>query len=114
MGNCPPSENPWILSPCGVCARQALGRSYHQLWYHVSTRGFTNPNYLSTPLFDPQGSEIKIALDRFRNITYELVRVTVIEDNFAPGVRALLEYEDPTSDYCGLTAIQYQGEIIQW
>ena len=38
----------------------------------------------------------------------------VTEDQWAPGVRPRLDYEDLASDFYGLTAIQYQGEIIQW
>ena len=38
----------------------------------------------------------------------------VIEDHLAPSVRAPLEFEDRTSDNYGLTAIQYQGEEVQW
>ena len=38
----------------------------------------------------------------------------VIEDHLVPSVSAPLEFEDRTSDNYRLTAIQYQGEEIQW
>jgi len=40
--------------------------------------------------------------------------VEVTEDLFKDGSRPSLEFEDPSSDFYGLTAIQYQGEIILW
>jgi len=40
--------------------------------------------------------------------------VEVTEDYFEDGSRLNLEFENPTSEFYGLTAIQCQGEIIFW
>jgi hypothetical protein len=59
-GNCPPSENPWISSPCENCVRGTLARRHHQLRCQVSTRGLTYPNYLSHPLSIPKETNSKL------------------------------------------------------
>jgi hypothetical protein len=39
---------------------------------------------------------------------------TDVEDHFEDGSRPISEFQDPALDFHGLTAIQYQGDIIQW
>lgn len=66
------------------------------------------------PPFDPQRNEDEIAAEYHLQIHCDSVWVEVTEDHFKDGRCPNLEFEDPALDFYGLTAIQYQGEIIQW
>jgi len=67
------------------------------------------------PPFDPQWNEEEIAMERLQQVHIDSVDVEVTEDLFKiDGSRPPLEFEDPSSDFYGLTSIQYQGEIILW
>ena len=66
------------------------------------------------PPFDPQRNEDEIAAEQHLQIHCDSVWVEVTEDHFKDGRCPNLEFEDPALDFYGLTAIQYQGEIIQW
>jgi len=53
-------------------------------------------------------------MERLQQVHIDSVDVEVTEDLFEDGSRPPLEFEDPSLDFYGLTAIQYQGEIILW
>jgi hypothetical protein len=74
--------------------------------------------------FDPRWNEEEIAMTRLQQVHNDSVDVEVTEDLLdidpfaAPHTsRCHTPYpifEDPSSEFYGLTAIQYQGEIILW
>ena len=64
--------------------------------------------------FDPQWNEEEIATERLQQVHIDSVDVEVTEDLFEDGSRPPLEFEDLSSDFYGVTTIQYQGEIILW
>ena len=74
--------------------------------------------------FDPRRNEEEIAMTRLQQVHIDSVDVEVTEDLLdidpfaAPHTsRRHTPYpifEDPSSEFYGLTAIQYQGEIILW
>ena len=67
------------------------------------------------PPFDPQRNEEEIAWERLQQVHIDSVEVEVTEDLFdIDGSRPNLVFEDPSSEFYGLTTIQYQGEIIFW
>jgi len=53
-------------------------------------------------------------MERLQQVHIDSVDAEVTKDLFEDGSRPPLEFEDPSSDFYGLTAIQYQGEIILW
>jgi len=54
-------------------------------------------------------------MERLQQVHIDSVEVEVTEDLLdIDGSRPPLVIEDPSSDFYGLTAIQYQGEIILW
>ena len=67
------------------------------------------------PPFDPQRNEDVIAGERFQQVICDSVEVEVTQDLFGiDGSAPYTVFEDPASEFYGLTAIQYQGEIIFW
>ena len=74
--------------------------------------------------FDPRRNEEEIAMTRLQQVHIDSVDVEVTKDLLdidpfaAPHTsRCHTPYpifEDPSSEFYGLTAIQYQGEIILW
>jgi hypothetical protein len=68
------------------------------------------------PPFDPQRNEEEIAMEHLlQQVHIDSVDVEVTKDLFEiDGSRPPLVFEDPSSDFYGLTTIQYQGEIILW
>ena len=75
-------------------------------------------------LFDPRRSEEEIAMTRLQQVHIDSVDVEVTEDllNIDPFTAPHTSrrhkpypiFKDPSSKFYGLTAIQYQGEIIFW
>jgi len=53
-------------------------------------------------------------MERLQQVHIDSVDVEVTEDLFEDGSRPPLEFEDLSSDFYGVTTIQYQGEIILW
>ena len=54
-------------------------------------------------------------MECLQQVHIDSVDVEVTEDLFKiDGSRPHLEFEDPSLDFYGLTAIQYRGEIILW
>jgi hypothetical protein len=67
------------------------------------------------PPFDLQRNEEEFAMERLQLVHIDSVDMEVTEDLFEiDSSRPPLVFEDPSSDFYGLTAIQYQGEIILW
>ena len=91
-----------------------------QPWQDIIDRNFTYQRLGSQLLiiyphqFDPQRNEDKIAVKWNWQIHCNLVWVEVTENHFKDGSRPILEFDDPALDFHGLTAMQYQGDIIQW
>jgi len=90
-------------------------------WREVTNYGFTYQHVGSyilliyPPPFDPQRNEDVIAGEQFWQVNCDSVEVEVTKDlsdidRSAP----YTVFEDPASEFYGLTAIQYQGEIIFW
>ena len=93
----------------------------HQPFYRdINNQGLTSHrlgSYLVLiypPPFDPQRNEEEIARERNQQIIIESINVEVTADLYEDGIRPLLEFEDPASDFHGLTQIEYQGAIIDW
>ena len=87
----------------------------------IINRGFTSQRVgahlllIYPPPFDPQRNEEEIARERLQQVHIDSVEVEVTEDLFdIDGSRPNLVFEDPSSEFYGLTTIQYQGEIIFW
>jgi len=58
--------------------------------------------------FDPRRNEEEIAMEHLQQVHIDSVDVEITEDLFEiDGSRPPLEFEDPSSDFYGLTAIQY-------
>jgi len=58
-----------------------------------------------SPLFDPQRNEEEIAMECLQQVHINSVDVEVTKDLFEDGSRPPLEFEDPSLDFYGLTAI---------
>jgi len=81
--------------------------------FHITTLRRTCLTYLSTPVRSPT--------EQGRNCngtppagTHQFSRCGSHKRPFEDGSRPPLESEDPSLDFYGLIAIQYQGEIILW
>jgi hypothetical protein len=99
-------------------------------FFNINTGGFTSQCVgahvllIYPPLFDPRWNEEEIAMEHLQQVHFNSVDVEVTEDLLdidpltAPHTsRRHTPYpifEDPSSEFYGLTAIQYQGEIILW
>ncbi len=67
------------------------------------------------PPFDPQRDMDIIAGERFQQVDCDSVELEVTQDLFDKDKSAPYPiFKDPASEFYGLTAIQYQGEIIFW
>jgi hypothetical protein len=76
------------------------------------------------PPFDPQWNEEEIARERLQQVHIDSVQVEVTDDLFNIDLLAAPHtsrrqtpypiFVDPSSEFYGLTTIQYQGEIIFW
>ena len=110
-----------------VCQVEALGywviaRPFPgQPWRGVNNYSFTYQRVGSyilliyPPPFDPQRNEDVIAGERFQQVICDSVEVEVTQDLFAiDGSAPYTVFEDPASEFYGLTGIQNQGEIIFW
>jgi hypothetical protein len=93
----------------------------HQPFYQdINNQGFTSHrlgSYLLLiypPPFDPQRNEEEIARERNQQIIVQSIEVEITEDLYEDGQIPYLEIDDDTSDYYGLTVIEYQGAIIEW
>jgi len=96
----------------------------------IINRGFTSQRAGTHVLliyqhpFDPRWKEEEIAMTRLQQVHINSVDVEVTEDLLyidpftAPHTSRRHTpcpiFEDPSSEFYGLTAIQYQGEIILW
>jgi hypothetical protein len=97
-------------------------RQVETLGYWVSVRpyqdqrdiingGFTSQRVgahvllIYSPLFDPQRNEEEIAMECLQQVHINSVDVEVTKDLFEDGSRPPLEFEDPSLDFYGLTAI---------
>jgi hypothetical protein len=95
-------------------------RNYQSVYTDINNQGLTSHRLGShlvliyPPPFDPQGNEEEIARERNQQIIIESINVEVTADLYEDGSRPLLEFEDPASDFYGLTQIKYQGAIIDW
>ena len=81
----------------------------------ISQRVGTHVLLIYPPPFDPQQNEEEIAMECLQQVHIDSVDMEVTEDLFEiDGSRLPLVFEDPSLDFYGLTAIQYQGYIILW
>ena len=92
-----------------------------QPWRGVNNYSFTYQRVGSyilliyPPPFNPQRNEDVIAGEQFQQVICDSVEVEVTQDLFGiDGSAPYTVFEDPASEFYGLTAIQYQGEIIFW
>jgi hypothetical protein len=98
-----------------VSVRRFRGRS------EIINHGFTSQRIgthlliIYPPPFDPQRNEEEIARERNQQVNIESVEVEITQDLcFIDGSAPYPIFEDTSSEFYGLTAIQYQGEIIYW
>jgi hypothetical protein len=88
-------------------------RDYQPFWQDINTHAYLLLIY--PPPFDPQWNEDVIAGERFQQVNCDSVEVEVTQDLFnIDGIATYPIFKDPASDFYGVNAIQYQGEIIYW
>ena len=113
MDNSPPSGSTWILGQCGT----------FQWSFHITARRWTCLTPLSTPVWSlsEQGRncndmppacthQFSGCRSRRRSLDIDPFAASHTSHRHTP----YPVFEDLSSEFYGLTAIQYQGEIILW
>ena len=93
----------------------------HQPFHRdINNRGLTSHRLglhlllIYPPPFDPQRNEEEIARERNQQIIVHSIEVEITADLYKDGQIPYLEIDDKSSEYYGLTVIEYQGAIIEW